>query len=439
MHLKGFILREEKISSWNNTYLSKANIIYPKGINELKKLISLLKKKNKKYLIRTGACSYDSKSINPSLDTIIISLSHFKKIKKINISKKIIEVEAGVLISEIIKEIKKKKLTLYSVPGGENITVGGAISANAIGKDSSAVISSFGDSLEYLVVLAKDGTVKKISKKNKLFKNYIGAFGMQGIILKSGIKVKNIKTENILLTTKIINSFNEIKNEFKKKFDYHYIQIDPFFRDKNFAISFRGNISNNNNKIYKNIDLKAHFLDKLIFKLCSFFLNYFTWKIFYKLFFYKNKNLTQEMDIHNFHYSSKYKHLVPLICRNGLIDYEILIKNNFDFVMKKIALFLKNNKIFPIYIIVKKLHKSKSKFFYQFNDNGYAVAISFDKTSINSLQLKYFKTILKKNKLKINLSKTDDIFVASKGNDNLFLSLYKKMLLKNYGISGKRA
>ena len=40
---------------------------------------------------------------------------------------------------------------------------------------------------------------------------------MQGIILKSGIKVKNIKTENILLTTKIINSFNEIKNEFKKK------------------------------------------------------------------------------------------------------------------------------------------------------------------------------------------------------------------------------
>ena len=231
----------------------------------------------------------------------------------------------------------------------------------------------------------------------------------------------------------------KLKMNLKKKFDYHYIQIDPFFRDKNFAISFRGNISNNNNKIYKNIDLKAHFLDKLIFKLCSFFLNYFTWKIFYKLFFYKNKNLTQEMDIHNFHYSSKYKHLVPLICRNGLIDYEILIKNNFDFVMKKIALFLKNNKIFPIYIIVKKLHKSKSKFFYQFNDNGYAVAISFDKTSINSLQLKYFKTILKKNKLKINLSKTDDIFVASKGNDNLFLSLYKKMLLKNYGISGKRA
>ena len=149
--------------------------------------------------------------------------------------------------------------------------------------------------------------------------------------------------------------------------------------------------------------------------------------------------MRQEIDIHNFHYSSKYKHLVPLICRKGLIDYEIMIKNNFDFVMKKISLFLKNNKIYPIYIIVKKLHKSKNKFFYQFNDNGYAVAISFDKTSVNSLQLKSFKILLKRSKLKINLSKTDDMFVASKGNDNLFLSLYKKMLLKNYAISRKRA
>ena len=47
MHLKGFILRKKKISSWNNTYFSKANVIYPKGINELKRLIKLLKKKIK--------------------------------------------------------------------------------------------------------------------------------------------------------------------------------------------------------------------------------------------------------------------------------------------------------------------------------------------------------------------------------------------------------
>ena len=50
MYLKGFIVRKKKICSWNNTYFSKANVVYPKGINELKKLIKLLKKKIKNIL-----------------------------------------------------------------------------------------------------------------------------------------------------------------------------------------------------------------------------------------------------------------------------------------------------------------------------------------------------------------------------------------------------
>ena len=46
---------------------------------------------------------------------------------------------------------------------------------------------------------------------------------------------------------------------------------------------------------------------------------------------------------------------------------------------------------------------------------------------------------LKKSKLKINLSKTDDKFVNFKKDDNyLFSSLYKKMLLDYNGISGTR-
>ena len=64
------------IESWNNTLSSKAYILYPKNILELKKLISIIKKDKKKYLIRTGSCSYDSKSINPDLETIVISLKY---------------------------------------------------------------------------------------------------------------------------------------------------------------------------------------------------------------------------------------------------------------------------------------------------------------------------------------------------------------------------
>ena len=119
--------KKESIKSWNNTIKKKAIVFYPKDILQLKKLINFCKKNKKNYLIRTGSCSYDSKSINPNLDTYVISLRSFNKILKINIKKKFINVQAGCLISEVIKEIKNKFVTLYSVPGGENISIGGAI------------------------------------------------------------------------------------------------------------------------------------------------------------------------------------------------------------------------------------------------------------------------------------------------------------------------
>jgi UDP-N-acetylenolpyruvoylglucosamine reductase len=439
MNLQDFYSKSEIVKSWNNTIKSKAIVLYPKNISQLKRLIIILKKKNKNYLIRTGSCSYDSKSINPDIKTFIISLRNLNKVLKINKNKKFIEVEAGALIADVIKSIKNKYLTLFSVPGGNKITIGGAISANTIGKDSSATIPSFGDSLIALEVLTNSGKIKTVKRNNDNLNKYVGAFGMAGIILKATLKVKNIKSQNLLVTTKILKDIKSIKNDLKKKSDYHYIQIDPFFRKEHFAISFRGNSTNFQKNIYKNISLKSFKFEEFFFKFFGFFINFFTWKLFYKLFFFINNRMKKFQDIHNFHYGSKYKHLIPLVCKNGLLDYEVLIKKNFTHIIKNLIIFLKKNKIHPIYIIVKKIYKSKRNYCYKFNDNGYAVAISINKSAIKTDILKLLKKFIKKNKLQINLSKTDEQFINKKNNSNdLFLSLYKKMLLKHHGISRTR-
>ena len=107
--------------------------------------------------------------------------------------------------------------------------------------------------------------------------------------------------------------------------------------------------------------------------------------------------------------------------------------------MSKIIDTLKKNKIYPMYIIVKKLYRSKKKFYYSFNDNGYAVAISLNKKKLNYENFEEFKNLLNKNKYQVNLSKTDEKLIKFKKNNNkLFLSLYKKMLLDRYGLSGSR-
>ena len=79
MKLEDFDLRREIIKSWNNTITKKALIIYPKNTSELRKLVKLIKKEKKNYLLRTGSCSYDSKSINPDSETLVISLRNINK------------------------------------------------------------------------------------------------------------------------------------------------------------------------------------------------------------------------------------------------------------------------------------------------------------------------------------------------------------------------
>ena len=85
MEFKNIQSKLETINSWNNTLAAKAKIVYPKNISDLKFLLKKLKKNKVNYLIRTGACSYDGKSISPNLNTLVISLKHFNKILNIDI------------------------------------------------------------------------------------------------------------------------------------------------------------------------------------------------------------------------------------------------------------------------------------------------------------------------------------------------------------------
>ena len=98
--------------------------------------------------------------------------------------------------------------------------------------------------------------------------------------------------------------------------------------------------------------------------------------------------------------------MVPLICKEGLLDYEVLIRNKFCKKFTEIQKFIAENKVIPIYIIVKKLFKSKKKFFYNFNNNGYSVAIAFHLKELDELKKNKLNELLKEKKLLLNLSKT---------------------------------
>ena len=76
------------IRSWNLTYSQDSQIYYPKNEIELKKIFQYLKKNKKNFVIKTGDCSYEGKSINKTKTGITISLKNFNKLININHKKK---------------------------------------------------------------------------------------------------------------------------------------------------------------------------------------------------------------------------------------------------------------------------------------------------------------------------------------------------------------
>ena len=82
------------INSWNNTYSKKAITLFPRNLKEIRIIFDKLKHEKKHFLIKTGDCSYNSKSINSDQKSILISLKKFNRINKVNNSLECVDATA---------------------------------------------------------------------------------------------------------------------------------------------------------------------------------------------------------------------------------------------------------------------------------------------------------------------------------------------------------
>ena len=135
----GKILVNEKISNYTTYKVGgKARaIVYPKGENELKDLVGLLKEKNIKYFVLgNGSNVLFSDKL---YDGIIIKLDNFNKME---IHDNIIEVEAGYPLIKLANEAIKNSLAGLEFGSGIPGTIGGAIfmNAGAYGEEMSKIV-----------------------------------------------------------------------------------------------------------------------------------------------------------------------------------------------------------------------------------------------------------------------------------------------------------
>ena len=144
----------------------------------------------------------------------ILLTENLNKLLSLDIKNKIVEVESGIKINDLLKILIPKKLFLPVTPGSKFISIGGMVASDVHGKNHHNK-GSFRHYIEELKIIDEKGKIHICSKKkNKNLFNYtIGGMGLTGIIYSCKFKLISIKSD-LILQEKI--KTNNLKQTIKK-------------------------------------------------------------------------------------------------------------------------------------------------------------------------------------------------------------------------------
>ena len=179
---------EKQLSGWSRNKFFKCKTFEPKNLIELQKL------KIKKIITRGMGRSYGDSSIQKKSTLVTKNIN---KVINLDLKKKIIEVEAGIKIQDLLKIIIPKNFFLPVTPGSKYISIGGMVASDVHGKNHHRS-GSFRNHIIELKIIDEKGKLHICSKnKNKTLFNYtIGGMGLTGIIYSCKFRLISIKSEN---------------------------------------------------------------------------------------------------------------------------------------------------------------------------------------------------------------------------------------------------
>ena len=160
-------------------------------------------------LITMGSCySYVAAAFKEN--SLSIEMQKFNRILFFNKEKKIITVEAGMKIFELLNFTLKYNLWIPQIPGYPFISIGGAVAANVHGK-SCAFYGTIKNSIKEMRIFHKSyGWLNLNSEENKdIFDLTIGGLGFTGTIISVTFKLEEIDNFNFLTTIKEVKSISE--------------------------------------------------------------------------------------------------------------------------------------------------------------------------------------------------------------------------------------
>ncbi|MGW5314412.1 FAD-binding protein [Nocardia thailandica] len=196
-----FTTRTRKLTGWGRTAATSAEVLSTSDPEVIVTAVRMVAEDNdsKPAHLRRGVIprglgrSYGDNSQNAG--GLVIDMPALNKIHRIDSATRLVDVDGGVNLDQLMKAALPFGLWVPVLPGTRQVTIGGAIGSDIHGKNHHSA-GSFGNHVRSMELLTADGEVRQITAESdpELFWATIGGCGLTGIILRATIEMTPTET-----------------------------------------------------------------------------------------------------------------------------------------------------------------------------------------------------------------------------------------------------
>jgi decaprenylphospho-beta-D-ribofuranose 2-oxidase len=196
---------------------------------------------DRKRIARGGGFSYAAASFGGG--SLVLEMNKFNRVLGFSPENKLIEVEAGMKLVELLGFTSARMLWLPVMPGYPEITVGGCIAANAHGKNPHKH-GVFKNWIEDITIHHPRNGIVKASRKesSNLFELTCGGYGLTGVILSATLRLEELSgfrlSKSRIPVGGLIEAVQILRENRDSDFAYSFGDVVP--RKKSFG---RGNVN----------------------------------------------------------------------------------------------------------------------------------------------------------------------------------------------------
>ena len=142
---------------------------------------------------------------------LVIDMTALNGIHSIDASTRIVDVDGGVNLDQLMRAALPFGLWVPVLPGTRQVTIGGAIGTDIHGKNHHSA-GSFGNHVRSMELLTADGQVRHLTpsgRNSKLFWATVGGNGLTGIILRATIEMTPTETAYFIADGDVTHNLDE--------------------------------------------------------------------------------------------------------------------------------------------------------------------------------------------------------------------------------------